>query len=256
MKAMIFAAGRGTRLQPLTNKKPKALIEINGITMLELVIGKLKKYGISEFVINVHHFADQIIDFLNKKNNFNSIIHISDEREMLLETGGGLKKAEKFLSKNDEDFLVYNVDIFSNIDIFDLVKFHKKSKAIVTLAMQKRNSSRQLLFDEKNYLCAWKNILSGEIKKSRLVNGKLKSLAFSGIHLINPKIFKLISETGKFSIIDMYLRIAKNYKISAYKHNYSSYLDLGKHESIRKAEKEKHFFNLKNLFYQKNPEMK
>ncbi len=237
MKAMIFAAGLGTRLRPLTNKKPKALVEINGITMLELVINKLKKAGICDFVINVHHFSEQIIDFLKDNRNFNSNIYISDESNMLLETGGGLYKAAKYLSSDNEDFIVYNVDIFSDININNLINFHKKNNSLVTLAVQNIKSSRQLLFDKKNYLCQWQNISTGEKKIARNTNSKLNAFAFSGIHVINNKIFELITETGKFSIIDTYLRIAKNYKISAYIHNSSFCIDIGSYKNILKAQK-------------------
>ncbi len=232
---MIFAAGLGTRLQGITKNTPKALVKVLGKPMLEHVINKLKCEGINEFVINVHHYADQINKFLDKNNNFDSKIYISDETNLLLETGGGLKKAEKYLSGNG-NFLVYNVDIFSDVDIKKLILAHKQNNSLATLAVNKRESSRRLLFDEENYLCEWENITTGERKPARKPKGKLNALAFSGIHIINPRIFNLITETGKFSIIDVYLRLAKNYKISSFSFESEYWFDLGKPENIKQVE--------------------
>jgi len=236
MKALIFAAGLGTRLRPLTNNLPKALVLLSGKPLLEHVITKLQKEGINDFVINVHHFADKITDFLKKNNNFGANILISDETDMILETGGGLKKASKFFSQN-EDFIVYNVDIFSDINIKQLTDFHRNNNSLATLVMQKRQSNRRLVFDENNYLCSWENIATGEIKQARNPKGNTKSLAFCGIHIINSKIFNLISETGKFSIIDVYLRLAKDYKISSFEYDFSYWFDLGKPKNLEECSK-------------------
>ena len=163
MKAMIFAAGLGTRLKPLTDNKPKALVEVGGKTMLELVILKLKEAGFNEIVINIHHFGQQIIDYLKANNNFGLTIHISDERDYLLDTGGGIKKATPFLMGN-EPFLVHNVDIFSNVDLRQLYENHLKSGATATLLVSQRKTARHLLFNKENKLCGWHNNETGEVK--------------------------------------------------------------------------------------------
>lgn len=235
MKIMILAAGLGTRLKTLTKHKPKALVELNGKPILEHLILKLKSQGFNDFVINVHHFADQIEDFLKENKYFDSNIEISDERTMLLETGGGLLKAEHFLS-NSKSFIIYNADIFSNIDLRQLISFHKENNSLATLVVKDRSTSRKLLFDENNTLCQWKNYKTNEIKEARAPVGELTPFAFSGIHIINSEIFKYISETGKFSIIDLYLRLAKKHKISAYEMKHSYWFDLGKPENIIQAE--------------------
>ena len=233
---MILAAGLGTRLEDLTKNKPKALVELNGKPILEHLILNLKSQGFNDFVINVHHFADQIEDFLKKNNNFNSNIEISDERELLLETGGGLLKAQQFLS-DTKNLIIYNVDIFSDIDLRQLISSHKKNKSLATLVVRDRNTSRKLLFDETNTLCQWRNYNTNEIKEAGIPIGELSPMAFSGIHIVNSEIFKHITETGKFSIIDLYLRLAKNHKISAFETQHSYWIDLGKPENILEAEK-------------------
>lgn len=233
---MIFAAGLGTRLKNLTENKPKALVELKGETFLKRVILKLKSAGINEFVINIHHFGNQILQYLHDNNNFDSKIEISDERNFLLDTGGGLKKASPFL-KHTEDFIIYNVDIFSDIRIEELIKSHNENNALATLAVQTRESGRKLIFDEGRYLCEWQNTTTNEKKIAREVIGKATPTAFSGIHIINSSIFDLILEEGNFSIIDLYLRLAKNHKISYYNHDYSYCIDLGKPENIITAEK-------------------
>jgi len=227
---MIFAAGLGTRLQPWTFTKPKALIEYNKTPLLELVILKLKHYGFSEIVINVHHFASQIEEFIAKNRKFGLDIIISDERDLLLDTGGGLKRARTFLESN-EPFLIYNVDILSKINLNDFYNFHIQSKSIATLAVQERKTSRSLVFDEENYLCSWKNNSTGEEKIARISEKTKKHFAFDGIHFVNPEIFQLIEEDGVFSIIDLYLRLAKNHKISAFAEN-TFWLDMGRKKNF------------------------
>jgi len=235
MKVLIFAAGLGTRLKHLTKDKPKALVKFNGKPILEHLILNLKSQGFNDFVINVHHFADQIEGFLIKNNNFNSNIKISNEREILLETGGGLLKAKNLLI-DSEDFIIYNADIYSDINLKKLVSAHKKNKALATLVVQDRETQRKLLFNKENKLCQWKNYETNEVKEVKKTKGTLKAWAFTGIHIINNEIFEYITETGKFSIIDLYLRLAKHHKISAYKSNNLYWFDLGKPENIIEAE--------------------
>lgn len=234
-QAMIFAAGLGTRLKPLTDNKPKALVEVSGTPLLEIVIKQLIKYDFNEIVINVHHFAEQIIDFLDKKKNFGITIHISDERGELLETGGGMKKAAHFF--NSKPFIVHNVDILSDINLSDLYDFHIQKKALVTLAVKKRKTQRYFLFDNTNTLCGWRNFKTNDIKISRPPQSKLQPIAFSGIQVVDPKIFSLIKTTGAFSITNTYITLAGNHPIYAYNHDSSFWMDLGKIENIIEAEK-------------------
>lgn len=236
---MIFAAGLGTRLKPLTETMPKALVPIGGKPLLEHIILKLKLAGFNEIIINVHHFADQIIDFVVKKNNFNIHIEFSDEREKLLETGGGIKKAASFFN-DGKPFLVHNVDILSNIDLQDLYQYHIAQKSMATLLVSDRKSSRYLLFDNESRLKGWINENTGEIKSpiKDLNTGLYKKHAFSGIHVISPEIFKLMdSWNGKFSIIDFYLSICENEKINGYNSINLKLIDVGKLDSLDKAEK-------------------
>ncbi|NTW49271.1 MAG: nucleotidyltransferase family protein [Chlorobiales bacterium] len=238
MRAMIFAAGLGTRLHPITDTKPKALVEISGIPLLEIAIKTLIKFGFQDIIINVHHFASQITGFLEEKKNFGINLTISDETDRLLDTGGGLKKASWFFS-DGKPFLVYNVDILTNLDLGAFYQAHTYSNAIATLAVRKRTAARCLLFDEQDAkkltLCGWKNSKTNEIKIARASLGEPKELAFSGIHIIDPGLFKLMSEDGKFSIIDTYLRVAQTHCIAGYLHDDSLWLDVGKPESLGKA---------------------
>lgn len=235
MKAMILAAGFGSRLKPFTDFHPKALAIVNGKTLLQRNIEYLKNYGIQEFVINVHHFADQIIQYLKANNYFGIQIKISDEQNEILETGGGLIKASSYLN-NTNPFLLMNADILTDIDIYEMLAYHEKLKPLATLAVSKRNSSRCLLFNEQNELCGWQNKNSGELKMSK--NDKTcESFSFSGIHIIEPNIFSLNKLQGKFSMIDLYLDLAPTQKIVAYDHTGKKLLDVGKPESIAEAEK-------------------
>ena len=237
MKAMIFAAGNGTRLQPETNSKPKALVEINGKTLLQLSIEKLKASGFTEIVVNVHHFASQIVDYLNENNNFGIKIHISNESDELLDTGGGLLFAKDFF-KGEKTVLIYNVDVLSDINLQEMMKLHKENKALATLAVRNRETQRKLLFNSKNVLSGWKNFATGEEIITRK-NDKPTDLAFSGIHIIDTEIFKLIKSTGKFSIIKTYLELSKKHKIIAFTHNNSNWLDVGKPETLKIARQKK-----------------
>jgi len=232
-KAMIFAAGLGTRLKPLTDTKPKALVEFNGRTLLEYAILKLKFYGVTEIVINVHHMADQIISYVNE-HDFGVKIYISDESEELLNTGGGLVKAKDFFTGNDP-FIVYNVDIISSINLYDLYQYHKKHNALVTLAVCDRETARYFLFDKENKLCGWENKSS----EKRIIINKRDSyncMAFSGIQVVQPSIFETIIEDGAFSITDLYLRLSHAHTIVAYNHTNDFWLDVGKFHQLNEVE--------------------
>ncbi len=236
MKAFILAAGLGTRLQPLTNTKPKALIEIAGKTLLELTISRLVSYGIKQIIINVHHFADQVKSYLKEKNNFGIDITLSDERKQLLDTGGGLKKVSWYFD-DGKPFLIHNTDVLTNIDLGQLINYHKSEEQIATLAVQKRKSSRYFLFDNEKNLCGWENVMTGEKKITRTPKGQLQSFAFSGIQIAEPKMFNLMPNTEVFSIVDLYLSIASNYRITYFDHTNSIFVDLGKKENLIEAEK-------------------
>ena len=200
MKAMIFAAGLGTRLKPFTDSHPKALAEVNGKTLLEHTIKYLQRFGIEDLVVNVHHFADQIEQAINDNSGYGSWVTISDECEEVLETGGGLKKAADHFT-GDEPFVVMNVDVLTNLDLGKMIEQHKDSEAMATLAVMKRDSSRQLLFDEHMLLCGWTNTGTGEQKISREVLSMFP-FAFSGVQVLSPAILDM-PFTGKFSMIDV-----------------------------------------------------
>ena len=236
MKALIFAAGLGTRLKEHTSNKPKALVLLAGKPLLQHAIEKLIINGITDITINVYHFADQIISFLNDHPFPGVQIHLSDEREELLDTGGGLSKAACFL-RGDEPILIYNVDVISNLDLTSLEHFHKASGSLSTLVVRQRETSRYLMFDQQMQLTGWKNFSIGETKISRheLFDSSLP-YAFSGIQVVQPEIFDLISEEGKFPIMDLYLRLAKTEKINGYVDNSSIWMDLGKPDQLVLAE--------------------
>jgi len=233
---MILAAGLGTRLKPFTDKRPKALVEINGKTVLQMNIEYLSYYGIKKIIVNVHHFADQIIQHINKNDGFGSKITISDETNEVLETGGGIKKASWFFEESGEPFVVINVDILTDMNLNEMIHHHQELNPIATLAVTERNTSRYFLFDENNHLCGWENIKSGEQRISKKSNQYIRK-AFSGIHIISPKIFPLIKFTGKFSMVDVYLELAKTYIITSFDHSNSKLIDVGNPESVLKAEK-------------------
>jgi NDP-sugar pyrophosphorylase family protein len=234
MRAMILAAGMGTRLRPLTDTLPKALVKIRNKTLLEIAINNLVKYGFNKIIINVHHFADQIIEFI-EQNDFNADISISDECDKLLDTGGGLKKTAWFF-KDRVSFLLYNVDVISNLNLNTLYSTHTNSNALATLAVKKRESNRYLLLNSNNILCGWKDVQSGEEINSANIN-LLNEYAFSGIHVIDPKIFSLMPDYDVFSMIDLYLKIMGDQSIKGFVDNESLWLDVGKPESLRVAEK-------------------
>jgi len=237
MKAMILAAGLGTRLRPLTDDRPKALVEIAGRTLLEITLARLRAFGISDAIINVHHFADMIIDYLKTNDNFGMRIAISRE-EVLLDTGGGLKKAAYFFgddSRGREDpFILHNVDVISTIDLRRMVQFHTENQALATLAVQDRETSRYLLFNKAGELCGRRS--AGE--KTELLRSaeQVQALAFSGIHVISPRLFALMSEEGAFSIITSYLRLAaRGEKILSFRADEYYWRDLGKLDNVEQA---------------------
>jgi NDP-sugar pyrophosphorylase family protein len=242
MKAMILAAGLGTRLGPLTKDRPKALVEVAGRTLLEITLSRLAEFGIHDVIINAHHFADMVVDYLKRNKNFGMRIEVSRE-EVLLDTGGGLKRAARFFkdsSGKDEPFILHNVDVISTIDLERMVQFHKERRALATLAVQGRETSRYLLFDEQLRLCGR---LSGNDQRAEFVHSSqqlgVQALAFSGIHVISPRIFPMISEDGEFSIITSYLRFAKQgEQIIGFRSDEYYWRDLGRPENVAQAEKD------------------
>jgi NDP-sugar pyrophosphorylase family protein len=238
MKALVFAAGMGTRLKPLTDSMPKALVPIGGKPLLEHVICKLAANGFDEIIVNVHHFAEQIIDFIEQNNRFGIRIEISDEREALLETGGGIKKAAWFFD-DGQSFLVHNVDILSNIDLKRLYSWHLQHNPLSTVVVSRRDTARYLLFDDDNRLKGWTNRQTGEIKSpfDGLNVDACQPLAFSGIHVVSPGIFKEMKAwNGKFSIIDFYLDMAAKMPIKGYVPDNLRMIDVGKIDSLHEAE--------------------
>ena len=233
MKAMVLAAGLGTRLGKLTSHKPKALVEVAGQPLLAHIIAKLVRSGFTNITVNVHHFAQQVIDFLSQ-NDFGASINISSETDQLLDTGGGILKAQSFLD-GQEPFLVHNVDIISDIDLSQIMSNHKQSGALATLAVSSRSSTRKLLFDSAMQLRGWKNLTSGEVIIPSNSNGNLKEFAFSGIHVLSPQIFSAINSCGRFSIIDTYLSLCADKNVLGYDVSTSHVLDVGKPDSISRA---------------------
>jgi len=243
MKAMILAAGLGTRLRPLTNDRPKALVEIGGRTLLEITLARLREFGIREVIVNVHHFAEMIIDYLQANKNFGMRIEISRE-DLLLDTGGGLKHAAWFFLEDtgseqtrrpDQPFVLHNVDVISTIDLARMLKVHAEHGSLATLAVKQRETSRYLLFDESLRLCGR---CAGTDKGSQTVTPTqaTHSWAFSGIHIISPRIFSRMSEEGAFSIIDCYLRLAaQGEKIQAFRADEYDWRDLGRPENVAQA---------------------
>jgi NDP-sugar pyrophosphorylase family protein len=238
MKAMILAAGLGTRLRPLTDNRPKALVEIGGRTMLEITLSRLRAFGISEVIINVHHFADMIIEYLGANDNFGMRIEVSRE-EALLDTGGGLKKAAPFFLEDsshlEEPFILHNVDVLSTIDLRRMVQFHTENQALATLAVQNRETSRYLVFDEHLRLCGRR---SGRDQSTEFVRSSqpVQALAFSGIHVISPRLFSMMVEEGVFSIITLYLRLAaREEKILAFRADEYYWRDLGRPDNVMQA---------------------
>ena len=235
MKAFILAAGLGTRLYPFTSDRPKALVELAGITLLERAIKKVQELEVSEIVINIHHFGSQIIEFLEVNHNFNVPVTISDERDTLLDTGGAILHARPFLDEI-EPFLVYNVDVLTSMHLTDLLAFHKLKGGLATMAVRTRITDRYLVFNKDMLLSGWRNVKTGEEKLVGQAD-LLENFAFSGIQIIQPKLFPLITESGKFSVIQMYLRLAAVNDIYGYHDTSDYWMDLGKPDQLLAAEK-------------------
>ncbi len=234
---MVLAAGLGTRLRPLTDSRPKALVEVAGRTLLEITLTRLRSFGIREVIVNVHHFAEMIGEFLKAKDNFGMRIEVSRE-EMLLDTGGGLKKAGWFFLQQQGPFLLHNVDVISTVDLDQMVKTHNQSGALATLAVQDRETSRYLLFDEKVQLCGRRIVRDSEDEMARKV-ASVKALAFTGIHVISPRMLTLMKENGVFSIIDSYLRLAGDGEtILGFRADEYYWRDLGKLQQVQQAEED------------------
>jgi len=224
---MIFAAGLGTRLRPLTNTRPKALVEINHIPLLEIVLKRLITVGVTEAIINVHHFPNQIAELLKTHNNFGIHIELSYE-EQLLDTGGGLKKAAYFFD-DGQPFFVHNVDVLSDIDLKAMYDQHLTQNDLATLAVNTRETTRYLIFDEDNLLCGWKSLEQNKTIVTRTAKGKTTDLAFCGIHVISPRLFENMSEEIKCSIVDYYLQLAgEGERITAFRVEQYSWKDIGK----------------------------
>jgi len=241
MKAMILAAGLGTRLRPLTNDRPKALVEVAGRTLLEITLSRLRIFGVREVIVNVHHFADMVVEYVKKNDNFGMRIEVSREEE-LLDTGGGLKKAGWFFLEDsvgrDEPFILHNVDVISTIDLGRMVEFHRERQALATLAVQERETSRYLLFDEQGRLCGRR---AGRDGVPELVRDweQVKALAFSGVHVISPRLLSMMTENGAFSIIPAYLRLAaQGENILGFRADEYYWLDLGRPENVARAKRD------------------
>ena len=235
---MILAAGLGTRLRPLTDDRPKALVEVAGRTLLEITLSRLRQFGVREVIVNVHHFADMVVEYLKKNNNFGMRIEISRE-EVLLDTGGGLKKAAWFFledsASREEPFLLHNVDVLSTIDLRHMAESHKQNQALATLAVQVRETSRYLLFDEQNQLCGRR---AGSDHAPEIVrpSRETHALAFSGVHVVSQRLLPRLTEEGVFSIIPSYLRLAGHgEKILAFRADDYYWRDLGRPENVAQA---------------------
>lgn len=237
MKAMILAAGLGTRLKPWTDHHPKALALVNGKSLLQRNVEYLQQFDIREVLVNVHHFADQIVEAIQLNNGWGSDITISDETDEVLETGGGLKKAAWYFS-NEESFVVMNADILTNLNLDLMIKTHQENEPLATLAISDRNTSRYFLFDQSGHLKGWRNVNTGEEKPAdiSLRVSNLRQMAFSGIHVIQSSLLSHIEREGKFSMVDVYLDLCDTYKIAGYDHTGAVLVDVGKPESILKAE--------------------
>jgi len=243
MKALILAAGLGTRLRPLTDDKPKALVEIAGIPMLGIVIQRLIAQGFDDLIVNVHYFSDQIIRYLEEEKNFGVNIKISDESDLLLDTGGAILKAGDYFNKN-ESLLIHNTDVLTDIDLRKFTNFHHNSNSLVSLAVQKRESSNYLMFDDDDLLCGWKSVISGNERMTRPYQSPLHAMGFSGVHIIGPGFLETAYQQNcipkgrsVFSIIGVYLCLAQKNKLMAFDHSSSFWMDIGKHDKLALADR-------------------
>lgn len=233
MKAVIFAAGKGVRLQPITLSTPKALVEVGGVPILNHVLKQLSRAGVDQVVINVHHLGDMIEDYL-RHLEFPMHYVISREYDELLETGGGLKKAAPLLRTN-EPFFIVNADILSNVNLPAFYKAHTDNNALVTLLVNERDSNRKLLFND-GILCGWRNTVTNEeiiARKCEVYTEK----SFCGVHVVNPELLSMMTEEGKFSILKTYLRLAEQYEIRCYEQEGLNWVDIGTPEKLKIAEK-------------------
>jgi NDP-sugar pyrophosphorylase family protein len=239
MKAMIFAAGLGTRLKPWTDHHPKALAVVNGKSLLQRNIEYLQLHGITEVIVNVHHFADQVVHTVEQNKGWGSTVAFSDETDAVLETGGGLKKAGWYF-KGEKDFVVMNTDILTDMDLSAMIQRHQQKQPLATLAVSDRESSRYFLFDDDGLLRGWRNVKTGEEKPASIISAKdyhnFRPKAFSGIHVIHTKLFGLLRQEGKFSMVEVYLNLMTSHRIMAFDHTGTEFIDVGKPENIRKAE--------------------
>ncbi len=232
---MILAAGLGTRLKPWTDSHPKALAVVNGKSLLQRNVEYLQNAGIRDVIVNVHHFAGQILNAITENNGWGSNITISDETDAVLETGGGLKKTAWYFS-GEHDFVLMNVDVLTDLSLSEMMAAHQQSANLATIAITNRKTSRYFLFGEDGTLCGWRNTKTGEQKIAR-DNDIYIEKAFSGIHVINQSLFGVMRQQGKFSMVDVYLSLAKDHTIKAFDHSNSKFIDVGKPESIVEAEK-------------------
>ena len=232
-RAMIFCAGLGTRFKPWTDTHPKALALVNGKSLLQRNVEYLQQYGFDDVVVNVHHFADQIVDAIEKAKGWGSKITISDERDEVLETGGGLLKAKEHLQGST--FLTINVDILTDVNLKDFLSFHRQQGAAISLGVTGRTTSRYLLFNDSNRLCGWRNTATGQ-ERIAIPQESYQQKAYSGLALFEPSVFDAITHRGKFSLIDVYLSLAPTFTIVGYDHSESKVIDVGKPESVAMAE--------------------
>ena len=237
MKAIIFAAGLGSRLKPLTDHTPKALLKVNGKPLLAHAIEKLQQVGVTEIIVNVHHLAEQVVLWLENNHYHGVTFSISDERDLLLDTGGGLKKAAAFFN-DDQPFFAYNADILTDLNLSEMMNFHCKHHALATLAVSERATARYLLFDNAKRLKGWTNIKTGETIPQNIDVERLKKTAFSGIHIIDPKLLYLLNKEDAFPIIPEYLRLCSEHSIIGYDHTGNYWMDMGKPEAFA-AERER-----------------
>ncbi len=241
MKAMIFAAGLGTRFKPWTDQHPKALAPVNGKSLLQRNIEYLQRFGITEVVVNVHHFADQVLEAIEKANGWGSTVLISDERDEVLETGGGLLKAASLLGNSP--FVTINADVLTDLNLDALLQFHRQEQALISFGLTNRKSSRNILVDSQNRMQGWVNLSTNEFRfpaeSVYTVENALSVLvpkAYSTVVVFSPEIFSLIRRTGKFSLIDVYLDLAGTHKIMGFDHSGDRFIDVGKPDSVAQAE--------------------
>jgi NDP-sugar pyrophosphorylase family protein len=237
MRAIILAAGLGTRLKPLTDQRPKALVPFKGKPMVERIIMNLANAGVGQILVNVHHFADQVKEFLGHLETGGVKLYISDETRELMDTGGALLQARDFL-KGDDQFIVHNVDVFTNLDIGGLIQSHLDGNALATLAVKKRSTSRSLLFDGTGKLCGWVHNETGERKMVRSPEGPLEDYGNTCVQVINAQFLEHFPKTEPRSLTEMYLELAGKHRIGAYVHNQDYWYDLGRYENFMKADKE------------------